>query len=126
VLPASHDGGMRAVLRDVNWDPDPSALPADPAQFTFNARLMVGPSDGAGAESFDVTVCSPEWLARRCQTLGFFDGLHHVVVDVSSFDQRALRTWLEVRVNAVEADDWTTLAGRLSRLGWWEFEGYRD
>jgi hypothetical protein len=91
----------------------------------FSARLIVGPSDGPGEESFDLTVCSPEWLAEQCRTLGIVDGLHHVVVDMASFDQRVLRAWLEARVSAVEADGWSTLAERLGRLGSWEFEGYQ-
>jgi len=72
-----------------------------------------------------VTVCSPEWLAERCRADGIVDGLHHVMVDVASFDQQNLRAWLEARVTAFEADDWSSLAERLSRLGSWEFEGYR-
>ena len=71
-----------------------------------------------------MTVCSPEWLAERARTEGIIDGLHHVVVAVSSFDQRVLRTWFEARVNAVEGGDWAAVAVQLGRLGSWEFEGY--
>ena len=48
---------MRALLKAVVFDPEPSRLPADPAEFAFGARLVVGPEDDAGEESFDVTVC---------------------------------------------------------------------
>jgi len=116
---------MRATLRSLSFDPEPSTLPADEAAFVFNARLIVGPADGPGEESFDVTVCSPSWLAQRGRTEGIIDGLHHVVVAVASFDQRVLHTWFEARVNAVEGGDWATVAGQLGRLGSWEFEGYR-
>jgi hypothetical protein len=65
---------MRATLRRLSFDPEPSTLPADEAAFVFNARLIVGPADRPGEESFDVTVCSPEWLAERSRTEGIIDG----------------------------------------------------
>ena len=52
-------------------------------------------------------------------------GVHTLVVGLDDFDQRALRAWLEARVNEVEADSWTELASRLGRVGHWEFEDYR-
>jgi len=61
---------MRAELRGLDFEPEPRALPADPAAFTFQARLYIGPAADRGEESFDVTVCSPEWLAARCQREG--------------------------------------------------------
>lgn len=87
---------------------------------------MVGPQDASGEESFDLTVCSPEWLAERCRDGAPMDGLHHVIVDWESFDERVLRHWIEDRVHAVEAATWQGIANRLCRLGWWEFEGYRE
>lgn len=87
--------------------------------------MYAGPAHGEGEESFDVVVCSPQWLAARCRDGGFFDARHHVVVDVEHFDQRALHSWLEKRVQAVSGDDWTEVGAKLARLGSWEFEDYR-
>jgi len=47
---------MRAELRGLDFEPDPRALPADPAAFTFQARLYIGAAADRGEESFDVTV----------------------------------------------------------------------
>lgn len=116
---------MHASLRSIDWEPQPSSLPANAEEFCFLARLSAGPADGPGEESFDVTVCSPEWLAARCRDGDFFDARHHLVVDVEHFDQRALRSWLEKRVTAVSGDNWTEIGEKLSRLGYWEFEDYR-
>lgn len=49
------DGGMRAALKSIGFQPEPSTLSADPAEFSFLARLIIGPSDSPGEESFDVT-----------------------------------------------------------------------
>lgn len=117
---------MRAVLKRLEFEPEPSTLSGDPAGFSTLARMIVGPLDAPGEESFDVTVCSPEWLATACrQTGGIYDARHHVVVNVDEFDQQTLRAWLSARVHNVEADTWSAVGDRLGRLGCWEFEDYR-
>ncbi len=116
---------VHASLRSIELQPEPSSLSADPKDFCPLARLYVGPADGEGEDSFDVTVCSPEWIAERCRVDGLFDARHHLVVDVDSFDQRSLRLWLEERVHSVSGNDWATVGAKLGRLGFWEFEDYR-
>lgn len=112
-------------MRSLDFDPLPESLLADPASFGFTARMVVGPLNSSGGESFDVWVCTPEWLAVECQRQGgILDARHHVVVDFGSFDQRALREWLQARVERAEGPTWPELANRLSRLGHWEFEDY--
>ncbi|WP_237690316.1 Imm8 family immunity protein [Nocardioides panacisoli] len=114
-----------ASLRSIDLQPEPSSLPADAEEFCFLARLYAGPADGPGEESFDITVCSPEWLAAQCRDGGIFDARHHLVVDVQRFDQGALVAWLEKRVQAVSGDNWSQVGKRLGHLGFWEFEDYR-
>ena len=116
---------MRAVLKSLDLDPDPSTLPDDPAEFSLLARMIVGPPDTPGEESFDVTVCTPEWLAKACsQVGGIYNARHHLVVNFDDFDQRALRAWLSARVQEVTSDTWAEIGERLGRLGHWEFEDY--
>jgi hypothetical protein len=125
-LAVRHHRMMRAGLLQIVFDPDPRTLPRDAAGFAFGARLMIGRQGGPGEESFDLTVCSPEWLAERCRNGEPINGLHHVIVDWESFDKRVLRRWLQDRVDAVGAATWQGIADRLGRIGWWEFGGYRD
>lgn len=116
---------MRAALRSFEFQPEPSTLSADPAEFSFLARLIIGPADAPGEESFDVTVCTPERLATASRRIGgIYDARHHVVVNLDEFNQRALRAWLASRVHDAEADSWPELGQRLGRLGQWEFEDY--
>jgi hypothetical protein len=115
---------MRAVLKSLDLEPDPVTLPGDPAEFALHARMIVGPADGPGEESFDVTVCTPGWLSRAADG-GFYDARHHVVVNLDFFDRNALQAWLARRVESVQADTWKELGERLGRLGYWEFEDYR-
>lgn len=117
---------MRAQLKSLDLEPDPATLSGDPAEFSFLARMIVGPPDTPGEESFDITVCTPEWLAAQCRAQGgLYDPRHHLVVTLDTFDQRALRTWLEGRVRAVEAPTWSEIGERPGRLGFWEFEDYK-
>lgn len=116
---------MRAALRSIEFQPDPSTLSGDPAEFLFLARLIIGPSDAPGEESFDVIVCTPEWLATASRRAGgIYDARHHVVVNLDEFNQRALRDWLASRVHEAEAVNWPEVGQRLGRLSHWEFEHY--
>lgn len=117
---------MRAALRTIEYQPEPSTLSGDPAEFSFLARLIIGPPDAPGGESLDVTVCTPEWLAAASRRVGgIYDARHHVVVNLDDFNQRALRDWLASRVHEAEAASWPEVGRRLGRLGQWEFEDYR-
>lgn len=60
------DCGMRAVLEGLNLKPDPSTLHNDSADFALPAQMIVGPPVTPGEESFDITVCTPERLAKAC------------------------------------------------------------
>jgi len=116
---------VRAELKHLDLEPYPATLQAEPESFSFIARMFIGPLDRPGEESFDVVVCSPEWLAARCREVGLYDARHHLVVNVEQFDKRQLGTWLESRVSSAEAETWTGIAERLGRLGYWEFEDYQ-
>lgn len=119
--------GVRAALKRLHLDPDPSTLPDDPSEFALRAGMIVGTPDTPGEESFDVTVCSPQWLAKTCREVGgIYNARHHLVVDVEDFDVRTLRAWLTARVQDIEADTWSVIGERLGRLGHWEFEDYRS
>jgi Immunity protein 8 len=110
---------MRATLKRLELEPDPSTLPDDAAEFSMLARMIVGPSDTPGEESFDVTVCTPEWLAKACRQVGgIYNARHHLVVNFDEFDQRALTAWLSARVQEVEAETWPEIGERLGRLGY--------
>jgi hypothetical protein len=114
---------MRAKLRSMfstdidnlpNWRPG--------SDFGASIRLMIGPADGPGEESFDVTVCSPSWLARELESEGIRSGRH--MIFMAEFDYASLLRFVERAVHSVEAPDWSGLGEKLSRLGYWEFEDY--
>ena len=116
---------MQAELKHLDFEPDPATLSGDPAEFSLLARMIVGRPDSPGQESFDVTVCTPEWLAEACRKSGgIYDPRHHLVVNLEEFDKRSLHDWLAARVRNVRGETWSEVGERLGRLGYWEFEDY--
>lgn len=115
---------MRASVRSVDFDPNPRDLPSDPASFAFLARLIVGPAGGPGEESFDVQVCSPEWLRERCDREGYVDGRHTVITTIDAYSEQDLRSFLVRRVENISGDTWREVAEKVARQGHWEFEDY--
>lgn len=116
---------MRAELRDLfASDADDLATWRPPGDaFAVTLRLVVGPDDGPGEETFDVTVCSPDWLAEQVTRTPVLDARHHVVV--AAFDWATIRRYVEDRVVRCSGDSWGEVAQQLSRLASWEFEDYR-
>jgi hypothetical protein len=92
-------------------------------EFAVLIRLLVGPDGMAGEESFDLVVCSGEWLAAQARRDGIVDARHHLVV--AGFDWPRIVTYLERRVAECEGDTWRQVASKLARLGYWEFEDYQ-
>lgn len=97
-------------------------VPADPADDGVWVRLIVGPADGPGEESFDVLVCTPLWLRKVVASEGPQIGRHHVIVD--PFDLGVAVEFLRREIESLEADDWEALGEKVARFGYWEFEDY--
>ncbi len=116
---------MKAILNRLH-SPDVADLAAfspESADFGFLLQLMVGPKDAEGEESFDLTVCTPGWLATRL-TDSPLPGRGYLFVREYSF--RVLESYLRKQVERVEGSTWAEVASKLSRLGQWEFEDYAE
>ncbi|HTL41434.1 MAG TPA: Imm8 family immunity protein, partial [Pseudolysinimonas sp.] len=74
---------MRAAIRNlatIDGDPLEMASVADPGNASQWIRILAGPADGPGEESFDVNVCTPEWLRREVEQTGPMVGRHLLIV----------------------------------------------
>jgi hypothetical protein len=116
---------MRAQVRGIDsLDEDlDTYTPDDPTDVGLFVRILVGPRDVAGEESFDVTVCTPRWIERRLAIDGPLLGRHLVIIDRWNVD--LVRTFLTARIEAEDAPTWPELGERIGRIGYWEFEDYR-
>ena len=91
--------------------------------WVLRLQILAGPSNGPGEESFDLTVCSIPWMAERVRRDGVLDGRHHLIVE--RYDWSAIRAFVERRVQSCEGREWSEVAVKLARFGYWEFENYR-
>jgi hypothetical protein len=98
-------------------------LPDEEDNFGFVLRAMVGTVDGEGEESFDITVCTPKWLAENYGPTEVLLGLHKIIV--FKYDYRRLRGFIEKYLMHCSGSTWEEVAYKVNLLGQWEFEGYR-
>ena len=95
--------------------------PAD-SSFAVLFQLFVGPTeDRAAEESFDLVVCSPEWLRQADQPV---IGRHLIIVN--NYDYEELEEFIRSVLGTYEGRDWPELASKIARLGRWEFEDYTE
>jgi len=116
---------MRAALKHVQ-SPDIVDLatycPEEPTKFCFLLQMMVGPAAQEGPESFDVTVCTPQWLAEHCPTDAILVGRHHLLV--MEYDFVRIHNYLRQLIEACVGENWEEVALQVGCLGKWEFEDY--
>jgi hypothetical protein len=104
--------------------PDLAAYePADGRNFGFLLQIIAGPSGEDGEESFDVTVCTPSWLAENLGPTGILIGRHHLIV--ARYNYQDLKRFLVDFSEKHRANSWAEIAEQLGRIGKWEFEDYR-
>jgi Immunity protein 8 len=92
--------------------------------FAFLLQVLVGPVGGKGEESFDVLVCTPQWLAETLSGDDLLIGRHRLIVKEYSFPR--IEQFIRNYVNGCSGDSWEQLAEQVGRLGKWEFEDYRE
>lgn len=100
--------------------PDLRSYRPEEEAFAVFVRAIIGPHGERGEESFDFTVCSPEWIKQHCTEPML--GLHLLIVPSYNYEQ--FTKFLEKLVRACAAETWDECASKLQRIGSWEFEGY--
>jgi hypothetical protein len=118
---------MRAILKRVH-SPDIDDLssfqPEDEKNFSFLIQLMVGPDDGEGEESFDVEVCTPHWIEHTCDDDDIIVGKNKLIV--LKYDYKKIEEKIHDLLRTCTGETWEEVAFKVSRIGKWEFEDYRD
>lgn len=118
---------MKAVLKSIfslEIDCDIAEYgPQDSNVFGISLRLMIGPEVEAGSESFDIFVCTPDWLSRNMNEMEALWGRHMLIV--KRYDYQLFRQTIEGYISDCQGNNWLEIAQKLSRIGAWEFEDYR-
>ncbi|MGE4336806.1 MAG: immunity 8 family protein [Pigmentiphaga sp.] len=116
---------MRAELKSLH-SPDANLLtyvPIDPTSFALLVQAMIGPVGSAAAESFDLVLCTPDWLSRQLsENRKPFFGAQHLIVDQYDYE----RLWASISdlCSSIEGHDWNEVASKLNVYAAWEFADY--
>ena len=115
---------MKAELKELfSLDFDISEFkPNDPCYFGVWLSAMIGPASEVGSESFDILVCSPDWLKGTYPESEPVWGRHMLIV--GRFDHRKIKTTIQQYVQGCSGDSWPEIGTQISRIGAWEFEDY--
>lgn len=113
---------VQAQLRSLfSPDADPLDQFVPDGPFGILVMAMIGPVEGPGEESFDFMLCTPDWFASNMKA-DFMSGRHYVFA--KEFDYSRLRSFVDDYCAKCSGKTWTEVAGKLARLGKWEFEDY--
>jgi hypothetical protein len=96
--------------------------PAERNSFGFLLQIIVGEKGGKGEESFDVVVCTPQWLMSNFSKDDIVFGRHYLIVFEYNFER--ILSALQKQVESIEADTWKEIGEKIGRIGKWEFEDY--
>jgi hypothetical protein len=97
--------------------------PDDPTNFSCALQLLVGIHNQGGGESFQLTVCTPQWLIENRSEDGIIVGKNLLIV--FDYNYPRIVQWLNRYVERCTGETWSDVAKRLSYIGNWEFEGYQ-
>lgn len=117
---------MRARLRDIfcsdiNFE---TYKPEDEICFGFSIEAQIGPEDEEGTDYFQIMVCTPDWIKANYSDWGAVWGRHMLIV--FKYDLNEIKSAINRYAESCVADDWETLALKLSNMGYWEFEDYQQ
>jgi hypothetical protein len=99
-------------------------LPKEPDNFCILIQAMIGSSVNENGESFDFIVCTPKWLETQIAKDNFVIGRGYIVV--KEFNYNLIREVIQNLCDKVSGNDWNTIANKISRYGYWEFEDYQS
>ncbi len=94
--------------------------PDDPESFSCTLQLLVGGPDDAGAESFQLTLCTPQWLIDHYAEEDIIVGKSLLIV--FDFNYPRIVQWLNRYIERCTGETWAEVARRVSYIGNWEFE----
>ncbi|MFM0197557.1 immunity 8 family protein [Paraburkholderia strydomiana] len=115
---------MLAVIKSIAIEDHPidGFVPDDPECFSLNFRIRIGSDEAAGADDFDLCVCTPTWLSRTIWQPKW--GRHLLIV--REYDRSTIETTICEYVAKCTGGEWRDVAGKLARNFHWEFEDYQE
>jgi hypothetical protein len=118
---------MKAKLKNI-ISPDVDNLeyyiPLEKDNFCLLCQLILAPEDSEGEESFDVLICTPNWLNQNHSKSDVIFGQYYLIV--FEYNYITIKDKIETYIDSIEANNWIELARIIGRIGKWEFEDYQE
>jgi hypothetical protein len=92
--------------------------------FCFGIELLIGTIEGEGADIFQMTVCSTEWLNENISENDYLHGRFYLIMKI--YDTKKLLKCLYNLFDKIEGNNWDEISSKLSRYAYWEFEDYHE
>ncbi len=118
---------MRAELKGFH-SPDVYDLekyyPEIEDNFCFYIEISVGVKNEKGAEQFGLTVCTPKWLLENKKEDEIIFGKNYLIV--FEYNYQKMYSKIKFYIDKLDGNSWEELALKVSRIGYWEFEDYKE
>ncbi|MFL9908811.1 immunity 8 family protein [Paraburkholderia sp. RL17-337-BIB-A] len=95
--------------------------PIERDNFGTTIRLSIGPADEKGADDFLLFVCTPQWLSEELERDSPARWARHFLI-VKEYDLDLITDQCERLVRRCCGNDWLTIAQKIARYAYWEFE----
>jgi hypothetical protein len=115
---------MRAEVVSFEW-PDLEHTGTEPRDARVTSLVLIArPLGGQGGETFHVIVCTPDGLTDLLARDGAVFGRHFLFVPVVNTER--VESLIRDRLRRLDGETWTTLAEKIGRIGYWEYEDYTE
>lgn len=84
----------------------------------------MGEEKFGGEESFDMLICTPQWLIANHTPSDIIIGRHYLIV--FEYNYQRIYSKLQSLIEGFEASNWDEIGLVIGRLGKWEFEDYQE
>lgn len=115
---------MKIELKDLfcmEWELNKEIKLDSDKAYTITA--FIGPSDSEASNAFYVTICNTDYVKKKEQEDGFFNGLWHLVID--NPEKGRLVKYFQDQIRLLSGEAWEDYYQKLRLIGKSEFEDYR-
>jgi len=91
--------------------------------FGLLLEIDIGIENEEGADIFNIVLCTPKWVEEFYEKNDMLLGLYHIFV----FEYNYEKLYKKLKeLMCIEGKDWDEIATKLSYIGHWEFQDYKE
>ncbi|MDR2552364.1 MAG: immunity 8 family protein, partial [Treponema sp.] len=90
----------------------------------YSVTAYIGPADSEASNAFYVTVCNIEYVKKKIQENGCFNGLWHLIMENPK--RETLEKYFQGQIDLLSEKTWEDYYQKLRLIGQSEFEDYQE